>query len=223
MSFYVERLKECIESRITIKQVTRYLFGKYNPHLSEVEITDLLFSGYTHHNFEVVCVELIASSRPAYDQNGNLCNLMGEISSYGEPVVTTNYEAYAWDNADRIRSVVNHLTYPSQFAILAYSDTSRDSLTKRVAKKLNLLAKLHQVRDVLTAIVDTRSDAGYEPVYNASVNDEVFIQAYGRLRKGVVVDTTGSRFIVGYLVPSNIVDIRYKTLHLSEIFEGAKT
>jgi hypothetical protein len=39
------------------------------------------------------------------------------------------------------------------------------------------------------------------------------------LRKGIVVDTTGSRFIVADVTPSNHIDLKYKTLPLSRLYK----
>jgi hypothetical protein len=59
--------------------------------------------------------------------------------------------------------------------------------------------------------------------YNAHIGDEVFIQAHGRLRKGIIVETTGSRFVVGYVTPSNHRELKYKTLALPDIYvQGIK-
>ena len=57
----------------------------------------------------------------------------------------------------------------------------------------------------------------YTP-YNAVIGDQVFIQGHGRLRKGLIVETTGSRFVVAYVTPSNHHDLKYKTLPLSRLY-----
>ena len=54
--------------------------------------------------------------------------------------------------------------------------------------------------------------------YNVIVGDFVYIPAFGKLRKGKVIKTSGSKFVVGYVTPSNHKQVKYKTLPLQGLF-----
>ena len=53
--------------------------------------------------------------------------------------------------------------------------------------------------------------------YNLFVGDSVWFMAFGRVRNGIIVDTTGSRFVVGYVTPSNRSELKYKILSMSQM------
>ena len=86
-------------------------------------------------------------------------------------------------------------------------------------KKLDLRAKVDAVKDDLIATSNDRMvrNSGVNP-YNAQIGDQPFIQAFGRLRRGKIVDTVGSRFIVAYCTPSNTDELKYKALPLSQLW-----
>jgi hypothetical protein len=102
----------------------------------------------------------------------------------------------------------------------------KESLTIKGAtkRKVNLasndlVSAISNLRDELISIADERVSSYHtKNPYNINVGDQVFIQAHGRLRKGKIVSTTGSRFIVGYLTPSNHSDLKYKTLRLDNLW-----
>ena len=92
-------------------------------------------------------------------------------------------------------------------------------MIKKCQKKLDLLSQIVNVKDELISIADERIGSyDAKNPYNINVGDQVFIQAHGRLRKGKIVSTTGSRFNVGYLTPSNNIDLKYKTLRLDSLW-----
>ena len=90
-----------------------------------------------------------------------------------------------------------------------------DDTVTRERRTLRARYQLISIANERMAYFSNMSD--FTP-YNAVVNDQVFIQGHGRLRKGVVVETTGSRFIVAYVTPSNHNDLKYKTLPLSRLY-----
>ncbi|CAB4179378.1 hypothetical protein UFOVP1033_103 [uncultured Caudovirales phage] len=145
-----------------------------------------------------------------------------EIATRGEAVNRDVYSAWAWRIGDP--TDVKELQWNSQYAIIRGSHSS-DNLAKTIKgakKRLDLEAKIVAVLDQLISITNERMDyardmSEYTP-YNALVNDQVFIQGHGRLRKGIIVETTGSRFIVAYVTPSNHSDLKYKTLPLSRMY-----
>ena len=108
---------------------------------------------------------------------------------------------------------------------MVYVSNSANNTLKKAMKRIDLENKLLAVRDELIDIANDRWNNGFTNYndnqfapYNARINDKVFIQAHGRLRRGIIVDTTGSRFVVGYLTPSNFKDMKFKTLPLSLMY-----
>ena len=140
---------------------------------------------------------------------------------------TSVYIAFGYEigNSENVLNII----YPDQFAVIrgTFETDSTSSTLKKAKKRIDLQAKIRDVRDELIQISDERFRVSstaleeYSP-YNALVGDKVFIHAHGRLRKGVIVDTTGSRFIVGYVTPSNHGELKFKTLPLSRLFVQEK-
>lgn len=97
-------------------------------------------------------------------------------------------------------------------------DTTYESANKKVKKKIDLLSLMYPRKQELQALALARVPRPTEPLYNAQVGDVVGIGAFGRYRAGIVVTTTGSRFIVAYMTPSNSNDVHYKILPLSRLF-----
>jgi hypothetical protein len=144
-----------------------------------------------------------------------------------EPIKSANYIAFGYTIGDTESSLELNFSY--QFAVVkgTFETNSFNDTMKKAKKRIDLQAKILAVRDELIAIApeqwvqgSTRRDE-FIP-YNVVVGDKVFIQAHGRLRKGVIVDTTGSRFIVGYLTPSNHNELKFKTLPLSRLYKQEK-
>jgi hypothetical protein len=144
-----------------------------------------------------------------------------------DPTTSANYIAFGYKIGDTEPNFELNFSY--QFAVIkgTFETDSFDSTMKKAKKRIDLQAKILAVRDELIAIApeqwvqgSTRRDE-FIP-YNVVVGDKVFIQAHGRLRKGVIVDTTGSRFIVGYLTPSNHNELKFKTLPLSRLYKQEK-
>jgi hypothetical protein len=144
-----------------------------------------------------------------------------------EPMKSANYIAFGYKIGDSESNPDIKFSY--QYAIIkgTFETNSFEATMKKAKKRIDLQAKIVAVRDELIRIADeqmVRSSTAQEEfcVYNALVGDHVFIQAHGRLRKGIVVDTTGSRFIVGYVTPSNHNELRFKTLRLSSLYTQEK-
>ena len=145
-----------------------------------------------------------------------------EIATRGELQFNTIYLAWAWRNG--CVNADKPLNWNSENAVICGSHSS-DKIEKTIKlakKRIDLEAKIVAVQDQLIAMADERmayssNMSAFNP-YNAVINDQVFIQGHGRLRKGLIVDTTGSRFIVAYVTPSNHHDLKYKTLPLSRLY-----
>jgi len=161
-----------------------------------------------------------------FDVNGNSFTHTPkptEIATRGELQFNTIFLAWAW----RIDGVNTDkpLNWNSEYAVICGSHTS-DKIEKTIKlakKRIDLEAKIVAVQDQLIAMSNDRmtyaSNMSDFTPYNSVIGDEVFIQAFGRLRKGLIVETTGSRFIVAYVTPSNHDDLKYKTLPLSRLYQ----
>lgn len=145
-----------------------------------------------------------------------------EIGSRGELQFKTVFLAWAWregcTNSDK------PLSWNDEYAVIRGSHLS-DKIEKTIKlakKRIDLEAKIVAVQDQLIAMADERMPqrtnmSDFTP-YNAVIGDQVFIQGHGRLRKGLIVETTGSRFIVAYVTPSNHIDLKYRTLPLNRLY-----
>ena len=94
-------------------------------------------------------------------------------------------------------------------------------LKKKINKKLNVLSKVADNLDELIGLcrepVSRFAKNAYEVPYNVSVGDHVFIPAFGYWRKGKILATSGAKFIVGYVTPSNTFDLKYKSVCLADL------
>ena len=160
-----------------------------------------------------------------FDVNGNSFTRVPkptEIATRGELQFNTVFLAWAWregcTNSDK------PLNWNSENAVIrgSHSSDKIEKTIKLAKKRIDLEAKIVAVSEQLIAMSNERMDfrmnmSDFTP-YNAVIGDQVFIQGHGRLRKGLIVETTGSRFIVAYVTPSNHIDLKYKTLPLSRLF-----
>lgn len=145
-----------------------------------------------------------------------------------DPTTSATFVAFGY-RIDDDNNATDSLNWSFQYAVIkgTFETDSFDATMKKAKKRIDLQAKIVAVRDELIRIAGeqmVRSSTAQEEfcVYNALVGDHVFIQAHGRLRKGIVVDTTGSRFIVGYVTPSNHNELKFKTLRLSSLYTQEK-
>jgi hypothetical protein len=160
-----------------------------------------------------------------FDINGDQFSFVpptSEIATRGELQFDTIFVAWAW--REGCKDSDQPLKWNSENAVICGSHSS-DKIEKTIKlakKRIDLEAKIVAVADQLIAMADERMAYSMDMTkyipYNAVINDQVFIQGHGRLRKGIIVDTTGSRFIVAYVTPSNHHDLKYKTLPLSRLY-----
>lgn len=234
MSFYLDRLKNCYNKKANGYEVVK---GKiaYSRHdgtqkrltnVVELTLTDRTYQEESYRGFQLVIVGWEYSYRTVFKHDGNTFDYPSEIvsntdiGSYGEFESTTHFRAYAWEIGTDYDNVTElDWTYAgAEIAGICKTNSAIKTLSS-AKKKLDVRAKVVEQRERLISIVNDRIyyENSTNP-YNALVGEEVYIQAHGRLRKGVIVDTTGSRFIIGYVTPSNHKDIRWKTLPLSQLW-----
>lgn len=232
MSFFLDRFQK-IQDRYyknyhsTKTNYSHWLGAKRLESMVEVRTTPNTYYEEEYKGHALIIQGLHSTWNTIFDKNGmpftSQPDFATDIASRGEAVNRDVYVAWAWRIGEPTDTSL--LEWNSQYAVICGSHTS-DSLAKTIKnakKRLDLEAKLVAVKDQLISMAGERMSyfanmSDFNP-YNAGVNDEVFIQGHGRLRKGIIVETTGSRFIVGYVTPSNNKDLKYKTLPLSRLYK----
>jgi hypothetical protein len=199
------------------------------PYVAEVTQLEGEYIQEEYEGFKLIIKKSSWKYQEIFDVNGDHFKhgnvSKDEIDGRGEEQFRTEYLAYAWEIKDSYFEAELKSTWVFEFSVLAglgISD-SYEKTRKTAIKKLDTLKKIKDVLPRLIEISDERLLIGhdqkekYRP-FNVLVGDEVFVQAHGRKRKGIVVGTTGSRFIVGYVTPSNHHDLKYKTLGMDYLW-----
>lgn len=144
-----------------------------------------------------------------------------DFSTPTNGVTTSKYESFVWEVGGFFDHLYN-LAWLSQGCVTTgWGSHNLEIALKKVRKKIDLLASMYSIKDELRALAITyrqsiRHDDSH--VFNAGIGDVVAIRAFGRTRLGKIVETTGSRFIVSYMTPSNANDVHYKTLPLTNLY-----
>ena len=228
MSIFLDRFKVCYEK---YHYHNNEWTGRRQPDshkfmdtTHEIKVLETIFHEETFKDhFQLIITEVRYSMREVLDVNGNPLtshysvdqNLVG---GYGETKLVNAYTAYAWEIGTKTDDAP--LNWLTQFSVVSgIGRSSSMAKTMKVAKdKLEILSRVRAIKDELISMTDERYEGSWQnakPPYNAVVGDKIWVQAHGRLRRGVIVATTGSRFVVGYLTPSNHEELKYKTLSLA--------
>jgi hypothetical protein len=225
MSIFLDRFKVCYEKYHfhTNEWTGRRLPASYKfaETTHEVKVLETIFHEETFKDhFQLIITEVRYSMREVLDANGNPFTSHYSVdeslvAGYGETKLVNVYTAYAWEIGTKYdNEPLNWLTHNS--VVSGIGRGSSMVKTMKVAKdKLEILSRVRAIKGELIALAGEQyggSWANAKPPYNAFVGDRVWVQAHGRLRRGVIVATTGSRFVVGYLTPSNHEELKYKTL-----------
>lgn len=201
------------------------------PTAVETTLLDLTFYEESYKGYQLVIVGWHRQTCDVFDVHGqpfaSRSNHQLEesmVAFKSEPKIDSTYEAYAW-KIDHPTADIPNLAWAFQFASIkgVFLTTDLNKTLVKAKKKVDLLDSIQQILPELIDISHEKFKATSTSirdlaVYNAVVGDQVFIQAHGRLRKGIVVGTTGSRFIVGYVTPSNHQELKYKTLHVYDMY-----
>jgi hypothetical protein len=233
-SFYLDRLINSIEKRMggyhDKNQTHKTWWVNRSVRLANPALmitNEIVYYEETYKGHQLIIQSIKRDWCYAFDSNGNPFQdtsfEIEDVASKGEIVNDDYHCAFSW----RIGTAYDQqaeLNWQTDHATLAgiCSTNSFDKTLKMARKKLDIEDKLVQVLPTLISIAPIRWNGGFTDnseftPYNAVVGDQVFIQAHGRLRKGIIVETTGRRFIVGYVTPSNHYDLKTKTLNLSEM------
>jgi hypothetical protein len=194
------------------------------PQYMKVTLRDITFHEEEYKGYQLIVIGWQYESQLIFDKNDEPFTHSqieeDEIGRYGEVQHRPQYAVYAWRIGDT--ESVSNLNYLSALATLGgiCSSVKEKVTLKSARKKLDLLAKIDAVKGEIALISDHRVSKPVNP-YNITTGEYAYIQAFGRLRKGKIVDTTGSRFIVAYCTPSNTRDLKYKTLPLSRLWVEA--
>jgi hypothetical protein len=226
-SFYLERLKTKFNTKDAYWSVGETSTSIWQPHtrnkfdlLTEHKLIDITFDEQIYKGFQLIIIGFNYEFRTVLDLNGNTTDSYladDQIGGYQNDVRSfVHYEGIAYEigGVGDTKQTLNWLGDVATLYLYG-GDTDPNKVIKKCQKKLDLLSQIVNVKDELISITDERIGSyDTKNPYNINVGDQVFIQAHGRLRKGKIVSTTGSRFIVAYLTPSNHNDLKYKTLRL---------
>lgn len=231
-SFYLQRVKNCLTQadnrydQIGSYSITRWYNSSILKNIMKVTLRETTFHEETYMGYQLIVIGWHRDLQEIFDKNDEPF-IFGieehEIARYGAVEQRSAYSAYAWKiGADHDRFA--NLNWLTQFTTLSgICSSNKEQTTIRSAKKkLDLLAKIDAIKSDLIKTSNDRIDYAKKiNPYNIGVGEQPYIQAFGRLRKGKIVDTTGSRFIVAYCTPSNTDELKYKTLPLSQLWVEA--
>jgi hypothetical protein len=231
-SFYLERLKtylsnnEYFLTRVGHETNSRWnMIGsrqalEYN---TKFVVKNINYHEQEYKGFQLIVKETIFEVKTVLDKNGlptknyiEENEITGYINQQDQSLfVASAYEIGGWSDS------IANLAWYGQGAVIHYygkSDQLKKTL-KTAQKKLDILSQAKIIKDTLIQIADERLNYN-EAVnpFNVSVGDQVWVDAHGRKRKGVITSTTGSRFNVVYLTPSNHEDLKYKTVGIPNMY-----
>jgi len=199
--------------------VTHYISGL--PALANygfVTLTDKTYQEESYKGHWLITESRTYSIAPVLDSTGEQAQTRSEADSSinrGETQVIATHRAWAWRDGVQEEHPDTNTWWLSVFHG-QYDDTNLQKVLKKAKARLDIEASLQAKREEIKEACSNKTHINIEEPFNLRVNDYAYVNAYGGWRKGVVVGTTGRRFIVGYVVPSNTIQIRYKTVNLSQ-------
>lgn len=234
-SFYMKRLKDCMKGYSYEKlKVGNVETGRYIGHVRSkfidtcaiIECADFKLEEFEYKGFQVITANLTQKVTRALDLSGNTLNgypedLITDKSKYIFEEPFDHTQSWAW--AYRIGAPTDSIAqigWVGMCAVFAQSCIS-DSIDKTIKNAKKTLDKYSLAYDQLATLNVIANDNCYyrEGVtpFNIKLNDKVFINAFGRMRRGIVVGFEGRRFVVAYTTPTTPADPKYKILNLQDI------
>ena len=227
-SFYLQRVNRFLDNRqhdqVGVTYQGRWIGNKYFNTYHQLTLTEISKHEVEYKGYQIIVLGWHRECQEIFNLNGETVTRDlpdDQIGRLGDKKVFNTYSAYAWkigtdfDNEQNLNWLYEGAT------VTGGTSTSQKTTLTSAKKRIDLIIKLEECRDAInknaSVMIECSRSEALNP-YNALVGDEPFIQAHGRLRKGVIVATTGSRFIVGYSTPSNTRDLKYKTLPLSRLW-----
>ena len=239
-SFYMKRLKDCLKgytwNKLNIGDIE---CGRYIGHARTkwldtcaiIECKDFKLEEFEYKGFQVITAHLTQKITRALDLSGNTLNGYPEdlIDNKTDYLFEEPYEvSQSWAWSYRIGAPTDSIAqigWIGMCSVFAQSCVS-DSITKTITKAKKILDKYSLAYDQLATLNVIANDSCYyrEGItpFNIKLNDKVFINAFGRMRRGIVVGFEGRRFVVAYTTPTTPQDPKYKVLNLQEIQIKAK-
>ena len=228
-SFYLTRFKNCLINsnydKIDQPTQTRWLRHKQQASLLMVNLYEISYKEIEYKGYQIIVAGWHYEYQHIYDKNNELVTSYypikdTEIGRLGEKQTAVYYSAFGYEIGTD-HDQVSNLNWLGQFAVFAgvFTATTEDKPFKTAQKRIDVLAKIKENIETLIEISNERLFDSNTP-YNAVVGDQVFFRAFGRYRKGLIIGTTGSRFIVGYVTPSNTRELKYKTISIADMKVG---
>ena len=222
MSKYLDSVITCYEDsypQLNEEEVTTYVTGILMlKNYGFVTLTDKTYREESYKGHWLITESRTYSIAPVLDSKGEPTQEYSEAhssTSRGETKVFTCHKAWAWRDGVEEEHPDTNTWWLSVFSG-QYYDTDLQKVLKKAKARLDIEASLQEKRVEIKEACSNKTHINIENPFNLRVNDYAYVHAYGGWRKGVVVGTTGRRFIVGYVVPSNTIQIRYKTVPLSQ-------
>jgi hypothetical protein len=229
-SFYLQRVKTCLTKvsnrydQVGAYQFTRWYNTSILPTIKKVTLREITFHEETYMGYQLIVIGWHRDLQEIFDKNNEPFTHSSfeesEVARYGAVEQRSAYSAYAWKIGTDYDQAIT-LEWLCKYATLTgICSSNKEQTTLRSAKKkLDLLAKIDAIKSDLIKTSNDRIDYAKKiNPYNIVVGEQPYIQAFGRLRKGKIVDTIGSRFVVAYCTPSNTDELKYKTLPLSQLW-----
>ena len=227
-SFYLQRVNHYLENnghdKVGVTYQGRWLGNKYFASYNQITLNEISKHEIEYKGYQIIVIGWHREFQTIFNMIGEPVSHDlpdDEIGSLGEKGYSSIYTSYVWKIGTDCDQYLTIDWLPQFTVFRGGTSGSQKTTLSNATKRVDIMVRLEECRDVITRnasvmIECLRTDA-VNP-YNALVGDEPFIQAHGRLRKGIIISTTGSRFIVGYSTPSNTKDLKYKTLPLSRLW-----
>ena len=229
-SFYAERFYKFVEREWNDSTYAKNEYfnrwGLYNVKFENVKQIQRI--GYTIQEqlvggFQLLIYGIKWRYRDVFDKSNELVTNSwieeSEIGGFGNWVDSETYVAYAY-RIGTDNDKITELGWQNAFTTFGGTCAS-NSLTKTLNLALKKLSVYNKVLDNLGTLIQLSNNwaqrSELQEPYNLFVGDSVWFMAFGRVRNGIIVDTTGSRFVVGYVTPSNRSELKYKILSMSQM------
>ena len=228
MSFYLDRFKRSYKETTRGKgDYTHYASWVGNRKLTsyhKISYTKPTYHEETYKDFSLIIVEAPVQITSLLDPSGTPVAGYAQVESSieGESETTIDYFAFAWriGKSDEVRN----LRWCDDLADLkgVCMTRSKEKTIKMAKAKLDVYDRMYAVADQLSEMANN-CPSNTPNVINALVGDRVGLWAWGRMREGIVVGTTGSRFQIAYVTPSSPKELKLKLLPLHYIYQGVPT
>jgi hypothetical protein len=205
---------------------TFWLLNKRLPSLIMSTLKEISYIETEYKGYQVIVAGWHYEYQKIFNKNDELVTDSyliedSEIGRLGDKQTFNYYSAFGYEIGTDYDQVTE-LTWLGQYAVFAcvFGGNTENNSLKTAKKRIDVLAKIKENIGTLIQISNDRARDVETIPYNAVVGDQVYFRAFGRYRRGLIIGTTGSRFIVGYVTPSNPKELKYKTISLADMRVG---